>query len=53
MIDVVGRCFKEELASPEWQEKIKKMIPSHGQDDNPALSDEIRKNTATVLKLNN
>jgi malate dehydrogenase (quinone) len=24
MIDVVGRCFKEELASPEWQEKIKK-----------------------------
>jgi malate dehydrogenase (quinone) len=23
MIDVVGRCFKEELAS-EWQEKIKK-----------------------------
>ena len=55
MIDVVGRCFKEELASPEWQEKIKKMIPSHGQElnDNPALSDEIRKNTATVLKLNN
>jgi malate dehydrogenase (quinone) len=39
-----GRCFKEELASPEWQEN-KKMIPSHGQDlnDNPALSDEIRK----------
>jgi malate dehydrogenase (quinone) len=38
MIDVVGRCFKEELASPEWQEN-KKMIPSHGQDlnDNPAL----------------
>jgi malate dehydrogenase (quinone) len=23
MIDVVGRCFKEELASPEWQEKLK------------------------------
>jgi malate dehydrogenase (quinone) len=22
MIDV-GRCFKEELASPEWQEKLK------------------------------
>jgi hypothetical protein len=43
MIDVVGRCFKE-LASPEWQEKIKKN-DSHGQDlnDNPALSDEIRK----------
>jgi hypothetical protein len=29
--------------------KIKKMIPSHG-DLNDNLSDEIRKNTATVLK---
>jgi malate dehydrogenase (quinone) len=55
MIDVVGRCFKEELASTEWQEKLKKMIPSYGQalNDNPALSDEIRRNTAAVLKLTN
>lgn len=55
MIDLVGRCFKEELASAEWQEKLKKMIPSYGQalNNNPALSDEIRKNTAAVLKLNN
>jgi malate dehydrogenase (quinone) len=55
MIDVLGRCFKEELASAEWQEKLKKMIPSYGQalNDNAALSDEIRKHTAAVLKLNN
>jgi malate dehydrogenase (quinone) len=32
--------------------KIKKMIPSHGQDlnDNPALSDEIKKMLLLQLK---
>jgi malate dehydrogenase (quinone) len=55
MIDLVGRCFKEKLATPEWQGKIKEMIPSYGQqlNDNAALSDEIRKHTAAVLKLKN
>jgi malate dehydrogenase (quinone) len=55
MIEFIVRCFKEELASAEWQEKLKKMIPSYGQalNENPALSDEIRKNTAAVLKLKN
>jgi malate dehydrogenase (quinone) len=49
------RCFKDEIETPEWQEKLKLMIPSYGQtlNDNPALLDEIRQNTATVLKLNN
>jgi malate dehydrogenase (quinone) len=55
MVDLVGRCFKDQLDTPEWQEKIKKMIPSYGQtlNDNPVLSDEIRAHTATVLKLSN
>ncbi|MFV8345302.1 malate:quinone oxidoreductase [Flavobacterium sp. ZB4P13] len=55
MVDLIGRCFKEEMATPEWQEKLKVMIPSHGQtlNDNPALLDQIRKDTASVLKLNN
>jgi malate dehydrogenase (quinone) len=55
MIDLVGRCFKEKLATPEWQDKIREMIPSYGQqlNDNVALSDEIRKHTAAVLKLEN
>jgi hypothetical protein len=52
MIDVVGRCFKEELASSEWQENLKN-DSSHGQalNDNGALRRN-QKNTA-VLKLNN
>ena len=53
MVDLIERCFKEQTATAEWQAKFKKMIPSYGQNlnENPALSDEIREHTATVLKL--
>ena len=55
MVDLIGRCFKDEIETPEWQEKLKVMIPSFGQtlNDNPTLLAEIRKDTASVLKLNN
>ncbi|SHM41644.1 malate:quinone oxidoreductase [Flavobacterium xinjiangense] len=55
MTDLVGKCFKNEIVNPEWQEKLKKMIPSYGQtlNDKPSLLEEIRKNTAEILKLNN
>ena len=55
MLDLVGKCFKEEIVTPEWQEKLKMMIPSFGQtlNDKPTLLDEIRKNTSAILKLNN
>jgi malate dehydrogenase (quinone) len=54
MADLVDRCFKEQLATPEWQAKMKAMIPSYGQNlnDKPELLEQIRNNTATVLKLN-
>jgi malate dehydrogenase (quinone) len=53
MVDLLGRCFRDKLETPEWQEKLKVMIPSYGQtlNDNPALLEEIRKNTSAVLKL--
>ncbi|MFV8342757.1 malate:quinone oxidoreductase [Flavobacterium sp. XS2P39] len=55
MIDLIGRCFKEEIGTPEWQDKLKMMIPSYGQNlnSNPDLLEEIRKDTAAILKLNN
>jgi malate dehydrogenase (quinone) len=55
MLDLLDRCFKDKINTPEWQEKLKAMIPSYGQtlNDKPELSDEIRKNTADVLKLTN
>jgi len=55
MVDLVGKCFKEKVTTPKYQEKLKIMIPSFGQklNENPALLEEIRKNTAEILKLNN
>lgn len=55
MMDLLQRCFKDKINTPEWQSKLKEMIPSYGQklNDNPTLSDEIRSETASVLKLTN
>ncbi|MCW2119243.1 malate:quinone oxidoreductase [Flavobacterium sp. 7A] len=54
MLDVIGRCYKKELNTAEWQAKFKMMIPSYGQElnDNPEMLEKIRKETTTVLKLN-
>ena len=53
MIDVIGRCYKEQMKTPEWQAKFKEMIPSYGQklNENPELLKVVRENTSTVLKL--
>ena len=55
MVELIGKCFKDQFETPEWQEKLKEMIPSFGQklNDNEDLLSEIRKKTSTVLKLNN
>jgi len=55
MIDLIGRCFKDQFETPEWQEKLKVIIPSYGQtlNDNPSLLVEVRALTASVLKLTN
>ena len=52
MIDVIKKCFPDELKS--WEPKIKEMIPSYGQKlmDNPALLQEVHTSTAQVLGLN-
>ncbi|HLA56697.1 MAG TPA: malate:quinone oxidoreductase, partial [Flavobacterium sp.] len=54
MLGLIEKCFKE-AKSPEWQSKLKEMIPSYGQtlNDKPELSDKIRKETAETLKLVN
>lgn len=53
MLDLLGRCFPEQLATAEWQSKLKEMIPSYGLslNDNPELADKLRTHTAEVLKL--
>lgn len=31
MLDLLERCFKDKINTPEWQQKLKQMIPSYGQ----------------------
>ena len=43
MLDLLQKVFAEKLATPEWQEKIHKIVPSYGTklNDNPeALAEE-------------
>ena len=53
MLDLLKRCFPEQLATDGWQQKLKEMIPSYGQilANNPALGQELRKHTSEVLGL--
>jgi malate dehydrogenase (quinone) len=53
MLELLERCFKTEMALPEWQNKLKAMIPSYGKtlSDNPELTKEVRTQTTAVLKL--
>ena len=53
MLDVIAQCFPEQLATSEWQNKIKEMIPSYGSSliDDEQLCMEVRRKSSAVLKL--
>jgi malate dehydrogenase (quinone) len=53
MLDVVERCFSQQLQSAEWQEKIRALIPSYTLSliDNPALLATVRQRTLSTLQL--
>ncbi|WP_142683898.1 malate:quinone oxidoreductase [Chitinophaga polysaccharea] len=53
MLNLLKRCFNEDVETEAWQIKLKKMIPSYGQSllNNPALCDELRVWTTQVLEL--
>ncbi len=53
MIELLGKCFPEQMKSEAWQNKLKNMIPSYGQSlcQNTELCDQVRKKTNEVLKL--
>ena len=55
MLEVIKRCFPEELKAGGWAAKLKEMIPSFGQDlaENAALCQQVRAETAAVLNINN
>ncbi len=53
MLDLLGKCFKKQMQSAEWQSKIREMIPSYGQKlaEDDELCHHIRQNTSAVLGL--
>ncbi len=53
MIDVLKKCFPENMASAAWQQKLKQMIPCYGEDlvANETLCKETRMFSAQVLHL--
>jgi len=55
MVDVLEKCFGDQIKDGMWTPKLKEMIPSYGQSliDNPSLCLEIRKKTAEVLHIKN
>lgn len=51
MLEVIQKCFPQQL--PQWEAKIKQMIPSYGLKllDHPELIEEIHTSTANTLGL--
>jgi malate dehydrogenase (quinone) len=54
MVNVIERCFSEQVKKGGWSAKLKELIPSYGQSliDNPALCRQVRAETAAVLQIN-
>lgn len=55
MLDLLDRCFADKVQTPEWQAKLREMIPSFGTklNDNPEELKSIRSKTARILNLEN
>lgn len=53
MIELLHRCFKEQVLTTEWQQKFKQMVPSYGEslNNDAELLEKTRNHTANVLKL--
>jgi malate dehydrogenase (quinone) len=53
MLNLLERCFNNQLQSSAWQTKLRQMIPSYGQSlaNNPQLLEEVRTFTGEVLGL--
>jgi malate dehydrogenase (quinone) len=51
MLDLLQRCFHDQVNTVEWQTKLKEMIPSYGLSlgKDRELCRKIRKHTSAVL----
>jgi len=53
MLDLLKRCFPDQLKTAAWQMKLREIIPSYSQSlaDNKGLAIAIRNKTTEVLQL--
>jgi malate dehydrogenase (quinone) len=53
MLDVIERCFTNEMKQQSWQTKLKQLMPAYGQSliDDATLLGRIRQHTHTTLGL--
>lgn len=53
MIDVLERCFKDRINTPEWQTRMKELVPSYGQSliNDGELLKQVRSRTLSTLQL--
>lgn len=53
MLDVLQRCFAGQVASTEWQDKLRELIPSYGKSlvEDAALLKAVRSRTLEWLEL--
>ena len=53
MLELMGRCFPEQMQTREWQDKLRDMIPSYGQllNSNPDILAAVREHSDKVLGL--
>ena len=54
MVQVIERCFAEQLKSAAWMRKLQEMIPSYGHSlaDDAELLGKVRADTAAALHIN-
>lgn len=54
MVELITKCFPENVKSAQWQNKLKQIIPSYGQnlDKDAALCEKVRNWSGEVLALN-
>ncbi len=52
-LNVIEQLFADKVNTPEWQQKIKKVVPSYGQklNGNVALTQQVWDSTAAALQL--
>jgi malate dehydrogenase (quinone) len=53
VLELLGRCFPQRMATPAWQARLRQMIPSFGQSlsQDPALCSRVRQETSEALGL--